>query len=70
MTRDALRQIVAGAASILLCAALVQRYAMRRGPYFQKPRTLVEHVDIIDHEARDVLLLLPEVEPLIPKGAD
>lgn len=70
MNRARVRQTVVAAAALLLCAALVQRDYVRRGPYFEKPRTLVEHVDIIDHEARDVLLLLPEVEPLIPRGAD
>jgi hypothetical protein len=71
MRRDALRQVVVSAASLLLVIALLHRYYQRRPPYFAAaaPRTLVEHVDIIDHEARDVLLLLPEVERLIPKGA-
>ena len=69
MSRDALRQIVVGAASLLLVVALIYRLYIRRPPYFAAPRTLVEHVDIIDHEARDVLLLLPEVERLIPAGA-
>ncbi|HVS33574.1 MAG TPA: hypothetical protein VMS98_19220 [Thermoanaerobaculia bacterium] len=69
MSRDALRQIVAGAATLALCIALLHRYYVRRGPYFEKPRTIVEHVDIIDHEARDVILLAREVAPLIPPGA-
>ena len=69
MTREALRQLVVGATSLFLAVALMHRYYVRRPPYFAPPRTLVEHVDIIDHEARDALLLLPEVERLIPRGA-
>jgi hypothetical protein len=70
MSRHALRQTVVGACTLLLCAALLHRYFVRRGPYFAEPRTIVEHVDIVDHEARDVVLLVPDVAPLIPAGAD
>jgi len=57
------------AASVLLIAALVQIWIVRRPPYFDRPRTVVAHVGIEDHPLHDVLLLLPEVEPLIPHGA-
>ena len=70
MSRDALRQIVAGAATLALVAALLHRLYVRRGPYFEKPPTIVEHVDIIDHEARDVVLLTRAVAAIIPAGAE
>lgn len=56
-------------AALLLVAALIYTWIIRRPPYFQLPRTVVDHVGVEEHPLRDVLLLLPDVEPLIPPGA-
>ena len=61
---------VVWAASALLAMATVQRYAVRRPPFFAAPRSVFEHVDTRQHPLHAVLVLLPEVEPLIPPGAE
>jgi hypothetical protein len=57
-------------ASALLVIATLQRYAVRRPPYFAAPRTVFQHVDVRQHPLHGVLVLLPQVEPLIPRGSD
>lgn len=58
------------AASIaLLFVAFLYRLTTRGGPYFELPRTIVDHVGPGRHETRDALVLLPRVRRLIPKGA-
>ena len=57
-------------AVFLLLAAMAWRYAERRPPYFAKPLTVVDHVERFEHETRDVLLLVPKVAPLLPRGAE
>jgi len=58
---------------ILLCAllvlALLVRLFTRGGPYFERPRTIVDHVGTGTHEAQLALLLLPKAARLIPRGA-
>ena len=70
MSREAAQQIVAWCGALLLCAALVDRYADRRAPYFAIPRTVFDHVDVRKHELRDALITLPEAEALLPRGAE
>jgi hypothetical protein len=57
------------ALALLLLAALAGRLYTRGGPYFERPRTIVDHVGREKHEARDALVLLPRVRPLLPRGA-
>ena len=54
---------------LLLWAATILRFREHGGPYFARPRTVVDHVSKHPHETRDVIVLLPEVEPQIPAGA-
>ncbi len=70
MSRDAAQRIVAGLGALLLCAMLVVRYADRRPPYFAVPRTVLDHVESREHEIRDALLVIPQAEPLLPRGAE
>ena len=55
--------------ALLLVAALAWRLYTRGGPYFARPETMVDHVGPRKHESRDVLVLLPKVRPLLPRGA-
>ncbi|HEV8658530.1 MAG TPA: hypothetical protein VGS96_07860 [Thermoanaerobaculia bacterium] len=70
MTRDALQRVVAYGGALLLSVALLQRFYGRGGPYFRRPRTIVDHVDVVKHPTRDALILIPEVEPLLPRGVE
>ena len=70
MSRDALERVVAYGGALLLSLALLDRYAVRGRPYFQRPRTIVDHVDAVRHATRDALILIPQVEPLLPRGAE
>jgi hypothetical protein len=56
--------------ALLLVAALAGRLYTRGGPYFERPQTIVDHVGPGKHEARDALVLLPKVRPLLPRGAE
>jgi hypothetical protein len=56
--------------ALLLVTALAARLATRGGPYFERPRTLVDHVGPGKHALQDVLVLLPKVRPLLPRGAE
>ncbi|HVR37589.1 MAG TPA: hypothetical protein VMU84_00725 [Thermoanaerobaculia bacterium] len=67
--RERLQKAVIVTASLLLPLALIQRFYERRPPYFAAPRTIVDHVDRIEHSQRQTILLLDEVRPLIPRGA-
>ncbi|SRR5260221_9713066 len=62
-------EIVIATGALLLTAALLVRLVTRGGPYFELPDTIVDHVSRQKHETRDALVLLPKVEPLIPRGA-
>jgi hypothetical protein len=55
--------------SVLLALALVVRLVSRGGPYFQRPRTIVDHLGTGSHETRLALLLLPKAARVIPRGA-
>ena len=61
---------VALAGALLLSIALVFVYADRRGPYFAQPLTVVDHTGVREHETRAELILIPQVEPLIPPGSE
>ena len=67
MTRP--EKCIVVAATLLLLVALVHRLYTRGGPYFSRPETIVDHVAPNKHETRDVLILLPKVRPLLPRGA-
>jgi hypothetical protein len=56
-------------ATLILLIAFVNRLYTRGGPYFERPRTIVDHVAPQKHETRDALILLPKVRPLLPRGA-
>ena len=56
--------------ALLLVAALAGRLYTRGGPYFERPRTIVDHTGRMKHESRDALVLLPKVRPLLPRGAE
>lgn len=67
--RERLQKAVIVAVSLLLAVALVWRFYERRPPYFAAPRTIVDHVDRIEHPQRATVLLLEKVKPLIPRGS-
>ena len=69
MNRRAVEQTVIALGAILLAAALLVRLISRGGPYLERPQTIVDHVGPRKHETRDALILLPKVEPLIPRSA-
>jgi hypothetical protein len=70
MSGERAQRIVAGCGALLLCAALAHRYAVRRPPYFAAPATVLDHVDVVKHELRDALVVIPQAEPLLPRGAE
>jgi hypothetical protein len=70
MSRDALQRVVAFSGALLLTIAVIFRYAALPAPYFQIPNTLVDHVSVVEHETHAALILIPEVEPLLPHGAE
>ncbi len=70
MNRERLQRIIAWCGSVLLAAALIQRLYAEGPPYLQWPRTVLDHVWEGHHPQRDVLLVVPRIEPLIPRGAD
>ena len=56
--------------ALLLVAALAGRLYTRGGPYFERPRTIVDHIGPVAHDPRDALVLLPKVRPLLPRGVE
>lgn len=70
MSRDALQRTVARCGAILLCALLVQRFYAAGGPYLHAPETILDHVYLGRHPQRSELMVVPQLEPLIPRGAD
>ena len=56
--------------ALLLVAALAGRLYTRGGPYFERPETILDHVGRGRHPARDALVLLPKVRPLLPRGVE
>jgi hypothetical protein len=62
------RAVLTGLA-LLLLAALAGRLYTRGGPYFERPRTIVDHIGRVA-ESRDALVLLPKVRPLLPRGVE
>lgn len=69
MTRDWWQRLVVWSGVLLLSAATIDRFRDQGGPYFARPHTIVDHVSKEPHETRDVIVLLPQVEPQIPQGA-
>ena len=69
MSRGSWQRGLVWSGVVLLAAATVVRLVERGGPYFARPRTVVDHVSKEPHETRDVIVLLPQVEPQIPRGA-
>lgn len=67
--RERLQRAVILAVSLLLAGALAWQFRERRPPYFAAPRTVVDHLDRIEHPQRATVLLLEKVKPLIPRGA-
>lgn len=67
--RARLQRAVIWGASLLLVAAFVQRLATRGGPYFERPRTVMDHVGPQRHEIADALEVLPEFAKILPRGA-
>ncbi len=70
MSADALQRTVAWCGALLLCALLIQRYYAAGGPYFRPPVTVLDHVYLGRHPQRHELMVVPKLEPLIPRGAD
>ena len=56
-------------AALLLLVPLVLGWSRRGGPWFELPRTVMDHVGPEEHPLRQVLLLMPQVAPLVPEGA-
>jgi hypothetical protein len=70
MTKSRLESLVILASVTALCAFTIVRYVERRPPYFSQPDTIVDHVDRRIHDNRDLLVLLPKIEPLIPRNVE
>jgi hypothetical protein len=64
-----MQRIRESALSVLLLLAFVYVLYARGGPYFDRPATVVEHVYPKKHDTRDALLLLEDIRPLLPRGA-
>jgi hypothetical protein len=67
--RERLQGAVIWSASLLLVAAFAHRLLTRGGPYFDRPRTVMDHVSPFGHETTDALVVLPEFANLLPRGA-
>ena len=66
--------IAIAAAAMLLGAATVLRFLARGGPYFERPRTIVDHAERMDapsvaNPLRTPLEVIPKFVRLIPRGA-
>ena len=70
MSRAASQRVVVWTGVVLVCAATLYRFHARGGPYFAAPATVLDRVSAHGHETRDVVILLPQVEPQIPDGAN
>lgn len=57
-------------ASLLLAALLAARYHERRPPYFELPRTLLDHPSPEEHEARYALIMIERARTLVPRGKE
>jgi hypothetical protein len=55
--------------ALLLTIALCVRLYTRGGPYFERPRTVFQHVGPEHHEEDDVILACQRAAPLIPRNA-
>lgn len=69
MSRDALRRVVAYCGAVLLCALVLQRYYAAGAPFFRAPETVLDHVWEGHHPQRNELVVVPQLAPLIPRGA-
>jgi hypothetical protein len=67
--RHKLQIAILYASSLLLLIAFARRLYTRGGPYFERPVTIVDHVGPNKHDTRDALAALPQIAPLLPRGA-
>jgi hypothetical protein len=68
-------RIVIAVGVVLLTAATIARLALRGGPYFQIPQTVMDHVDRLDapyvvNPTRVPLAVIPQLARFIPRGAE
>jgi hypothetical protein len=70
MTKSRSESLVILGSIAALCAFTIARYVERHAPYFSAPETIVDHVDKRTHDNRDLLVLLPKIEPLIPRNVE
>lgn len=69
MKRQHVQQVVVLLATLACCAAILQAYAARGGPYFARPVTVIDHVIPGAHPIREVLLRTRTLEQAMPAGA-
>jgi hypothetical protein len=67
-------EIAIAVAALLLASATVARFLARGGPFFDRPRTIVDHVQPMDapsvaNPLRAPLEVIPRFAPRIPRGA-
>jgi hypothetical protein len=55
---------------VLLAWALLDRLASRGAPYFERPRSAIEHAGTGGPDIAGALIALPVFEKMIPRGAD
>ncbi len=70
MTKPRRESLVIFASVVALSACMIARYVERRPPFFSRPETIVDHVDRRVHDNRDLLVLMPKIEPLIPRNVE
>ena len=56
-------------AALLLLVSLFLGWYRRGGPWLELPRTVMDHAGPEEHPLRKALLLMPQVAPLVPEGA-
>ena len=57
------------AAAVVFAVALVHRFYVLGGPYFEVPVTVQDHVAPVPFASRDVILLARRAAEIIPRGA-
>jgi hypothetical protein len=68
MTRSSWVRAVVLIGVVSLAAATIVEFRTQGGPYVSRPLTIVDHVSRERHAQRATILLLRELEPLIPAG--
>lgn len=69
MSRERVQLALVYGGAVLLSMSTISRYAEGGRPYFGRSLTVMDHAGLREHETRQVLLLLPKVAPLLPRGA-